>query len=755
MEKYVVRSFNMKVLHLIGGGDEGGAKSHVLSLVQQLGKHISVKLISLRPGPFADDAKKMGIDVEVIRTGNIFRDISLVRKIIEEGKYDILHTHGAKANMFGVFMKKQTKIPVVSTIHSDYRLDYLNSILKMYTFGLINTVSLRFLDYYVAVSNNFREMLIKRGFPPQRIYTVYNGITFDSPVDIMSHEDFAKKYGFTIEPGDIFIGILARLDPVKGHTVFLDAAAKVVKKYPNAKFLIGGPGDDLRPALEKRANRLGISERVFFLGKVTEPYTFFDLIDINVLTSYSESFPYVILEGARMKRATVSSRVGGLEDLFVQGENGYLFTPGDSDTLANYLIELIGNEDKRRRFGENLYNTASEKFSLKYMTETQLGIYDRILSQVRQTKKDGKVYDIAILGYYGYRNSGDDAILKAMIEQLGKNSKGLSIVVLSNNPCETRTEYKVQSVHRFNPFSVYSVLSKTRLFIAGGGTLIQDGTSSRSLWYYLFILYLAKRKGARTVLFANGLGPLTRKKNRKAASKILNGMDAITLRDSNAYHELVSLNVTKPVTEITADPALTLTCRDLTAGLEILRKEGIPTDKKLVALCLRKWKKVKNAAKILASVADRIVTDFNATPVFISMQHPDDLRFSEKVLSNMKQKGYILSGMYTVDETLSVIGNMSLVIGMRLHSLIYAATLNIPMVGLAYEQKVGFFMQSINQPCVDWNENFCMDKFLQNLNNVWRNSDRIRNELEQIKPRLVKMVNDSVELTLSFLQKQD
>ena len=741
----------MRVLHLIGGGDEGGAKSHVLSLVQQLGNHISVKLISLRPGPFADDAKKMGIDVEVIRTGNIFKDIRLVKKTVVDGRYDILHTHGAKANMFGVFIKKHTKIPVVSTIHSDYRLDYLNSILKMYTFGLINTISLRFLDYYIAVSYNFREMLIKRSFPPQRIYTVYNGIPFENTIDIMPEEDFAKKYGFPFEPGDIFIGILARLDPVKGHTVFLDAAAKVLKKYPKTKFLIGGPGDDLRPSLERKAERLGISGNVFFLGMVTEPYSFLNLIDINVLASYSESFPYAILEGARMKKATVSSRVGGLEDLFIQGENGYLYTPGDSDALAGHLVELIGNEDKRRSFGERLYKTASEKFSLKSMTETQLNIYDRILAQVTQSKKDGKIYDIAILGYYGYRNSGDDAILKSIIEQLKHHNEELSIVVLSNNPYETRTQYRVQSVHRFHPFKVPHILSKTRLFIAGGGTLIQDGTSSRSLWYYLFLLHLAKKKGTRTVLFANGLGPLTGKRNRKAASKILNRMDAITLRDSNAYQELMSLNVKKPVIKITADPALTLTSCNLSAGFEILTKEGIPTDKKIVALCFRKWKKAKNAVQVLASLADRIAEDFNATPLFIAMQHPNDLRFSEKVLRNMKQKGYILSERYTVDETISVIGNTSLVIGMRLHSLIYAANMNVPMVGLAYEQKVGFFMQSINQPYVDWNDKFNMDELLKKLNDVWENSGKVKAELQEIKPQLEKMVIDTVELTLSFL----
>lgn len=744
----------MKVLHLIGGGDEGGAKSHVLSLVQQLGNHISVKLISLRPGPFAEDAKKIGIDVEVIRSGNIFKDINTIRKIVVNGKYNILHTHGAKANMIGVFIKKQTKISVVSTIHSDYRLDYLNSILKMYTFGLINTVALRFLDYYIAVSYNFKEMLIKRGFPPQHIYTVYNGISFESPIDIMPRESFAKKYGFSIEPEDIFIGILARLDPVKGHTVFLDAAAKVLKKCPQAKFLIGGPGDDLRPSLEKKAKKLGISDRVFFLGMVTEPFSFFNCIDINVLASYSESFPYVILEGARLKKATVSSRVGGLEDLFIQGENGYLYTPGDSNALAGHLIDLISNNDKRLILGERLYQTASKNFSLKSMTATQLGIYERILTQVNQSEKDGKIYDIAILGYYGYRNSGDDAILKSIIDQLRINNKELSIVVFSNDPYETRTFYKVQSVHRFHPFKIPSLLSRTRLFIAGGGTLIQDGTSSRSLWYYLFMLHLAKKKGNSTVLLANGLGPLTRKKNRKVASKILNRMDAITLRDSNAYEELLSLNVEKPIIKVTADPALTLTCCDASIGWEILKKERIPTDKKIVALCLRKWKKVKNSARILASLADKIVTEFHATPVFIAMQHPNDVSFSKKVLRNMEQKGYLLSKRYTVDETLSILGNTSMVIGMRLHSLIYATNLNVPMVGLAYEQKVGFFMQSINQPYVDWNENFNMNDLLANLYQVWKNSAVISDELKKIKPLLEKKVTDAIELTLSFLPEK-
>jgi polysaccharide pyruvyl transferase WcaK-like protein len=265
------------------------------------------------------------------------------------------------------------------------------------------------------------------------------------------------------------------------------------------------------------------------------------------------------------------------------------------------------------------------------------------------------------------------------------------------------------------------------------------------------MLQLARKKGASTVLLANGLGPLTKNKNRKAASKILNNMDAITLRDSNAYDELLSLNVTKPITKIAADPALALENRDSTLGLNILKSEGIPTDKKIIALCPRKWKKVKNADKILAFIADKIVTDFNAIPVFIEMQHPNDVYFSKKVLRIMKQKGYVLTRRYNVDETLSILSNTDMIVGMRLHSLIYAANLGVPMVGLAYEQKVGFFMDSINQPYVEWNEKFNMNDLIANLHDVWTNLEGVKEELKKIKPILKKKVTDAIDLTLSLL----
>jgi glycosyltransferase involved in cell wall biosynthesis len=172
----------MKVLHLIGGGDVGGAKIHVLSLVRELGKHIDVKLVALRPGEFAEDAAEMGIDVEVVKSRNIVSDILRVVRIARDGEYAIVHSHGAKANMFAFFVRRIVKIPTATTVHSDYRLDYLHSFLKRYSYGLINMVALRFVDYYVTVSERFRNILIERRFNFENIYTVYNGMDFSLPV---------------------------------------------------------------------------------------------------------------------------------------------------------------------------------------------------------------------------------------------------------------------------------------------------------------------------------------------------------------------------------------------------------------------------------------------------------------------------------------------------------------------------------------------------------------------------------------------
>lgn len=741
----------MKVIHLIGGGDEGGAKSHVLQLIQELGKHIDATLISFRKGKFHDDAVAMGIDARIVKAGNIFLDLHKTLKIVKAGEYDIIHAHGAKANMMASIINRLTGVPVVTTVHSDYHLDYLHSLLKRFSFGVINMVALRKINYHISVSSSLKEMLKNRGFNPQHLYSVNNGIPFDNEVEPCTRKEFYSRFNVPFSEDCVLIGIMARLHPVKDHETFLKSAAEVLKANSNVRFLIAGPGDDLMPHLKQFADKLGISSYVHFTGMVDRPYDFFQIIDINVLTSISEGFPYVVLEGARFSKVFVSTRVGGLSDLIEPGVNGYLVEPKDWKSLAKHLTDLSLDKSKRDLMGENLRLKAESLFSLKTMCKTQLSIYETILKKEAKNKNDCKKYDIAILGYYGYKNSGDEAILRSILDAFNKVDPELSFLVFSKKPRETKKTYLVDSVNRFNFIKVNRILKASRLFLAGGGSLIQDNTSTRSIWYYLTTLKMATRAGTKTMLFANGIGPIKKPFNRHLAGKVLNGIHAISLRDAESYKEIKALKIKNPDIFVTSDPAVLLEPSNNARVDELLKAENIPTGKPLVGFSIRKWADSCYLDQI-AKIADYCVDKFDAHPLFIPMQYPMDFEISQAIRAKMRNSSSVVKGMYTPDVLLGLTSRLELMVGMRLHSIIYAATQCTPLIGLVYEPKVGAFLKEIDQPSAGNTDKLDYNEICKQLDYVWDNRVKIRDDLCKVKKRLTIMAQANIMAAYHMLK---
>ncbi|MBQ9966306.1 MAG: glycosyltransferase, partial [Clostridia bacterium] len=154
----------MKLMHIAGGGDKGGAKTHILALCSRLKEKSDLTLVSLRDGDFPDDATAMGIKTKTFFSKNVPMDYLRLIKYARKERPDIIHCHGAKANLAGVLCKIFAGSTIVTTVHSDYKLDYMHSALKHNTFGRLNSAALRFFDYYTTVSENFRRMLVERGF---------------------------------------------------------------------------------------------------------------------------------------------------------------------------------------------------------------------------------------------------------------------------------------------------------------------------------------------------------------------------------------------------------------------------------------------------------------------------------------------------------------------------------------------------------------------------------------------------------------
>ena len=244
----------MKIMHLISGGDVGGAKTHVLSLLCGLGKTQTVRLVCFTDGPFADDARKLGIDTLVMDCGVPESVRRLSRMISAEG-FEIVHCHGARANMMGAILRRKIRVPTVTTVHSDYRLDYLGRPLHRLTYGTINTVALRLFDYHIGVSDAVAQMLISRGFDPQTMFSIYNGVDFTPVEPAMSREEFLRSVGLTLEPDSVVFGIAARLSPVKDIGMLIRAFSIAQKSCPSIRLVIAGEGEE-REKLEAEYEEL-------------------------------------------------------------------------------------------------------------------------------------------------------------------------------------------------------------------------------------------------------------------------------------------------------------------------------------------------------------------------------------------------------------------------------------------------------------------------------------------------------------------
>lgn len=369
----------MKVLHLISGGDTGGAKTHIISLIKGIDKLIDVKIICFIEDTFYYDAKDAGINIEVYKQKNR-SDMSVINRLVEEinrEDYDIIHCHGARANFNAMFLKGKINKTLITTVHSDYKLDFKDNIYKRLVFTNLNKFALKRFKHFIAISDTFKEMLVNRGFKPDEIYTVYNGIDVNQKIEHASKEEFLNRYNIDYKDKTI-VGIIARLDKVKDHETFIRAAEILIKRKKNIIFLIAGDGNDEK-RLMALVEELGLQDYIHFLGFVKDQYSFLNAIDINTLTSLSESFPYAILEGALMKKPIISTDVGGLRQLVDQGENGYLVDVGDVEDLANRIDEISLDKNRIKEMGEKLYKKVEEKFSSDTMAREHVKIYEEII----------------------------------------------------------------------------------------------------------------------------------------------------------------------------------------------------------------------------------------------------------------------------------------------------------------------------------------------------------------------------------------
>jgi len=304
---------------------------------------------------------------------------------------------------------------------------------------------------------------------------------------------------------------------------------------------------------------------------------------------------------------------------------------------------------------------------------------------------------LLLSGYYGFGNFGDEAILRVFVDQWRARRPDDSIVVLSADPRETASTYGVRAAERMNAHVVGQAIREADLVVSGGGGLLQSATSLRSLLYYTGIIREAKRAGRKTAIFAQGVGPLDFL-GKQVVKRTCFDVDLAVVRD-DASAALLAPLVPKVKVHVAADPVFLASPVVEAASTEALEREGVTNvGGDLVTVVVRKSPLTERIAGELAAGIDRLSKEHRAHVVFVPLQRPEDAEAAIDVIRRCKTAPTLLGGGYDLPTMTALFARSAAVISMRLHALILAARLGVPMLAIPYDPKVSALLASLSYP---------------------------------------------------------
>lgn len=375
----------MNVLQVSNGLVMRGAEIHILGILQGfLDRPINISLVVFTDGPLATAARKLGIEVYVIRKrfrGDIWPIIALTR-LIRNRKIDIVHTHLISGNFYGRVIGKLTKIKgIVSTIHysdklalGEFALPFMGDLLFK-----IDTAMSCFSDYIIAPSKELQQLLVKKGVSEKKVINIPNAFNFDLAHITDVKKSCPENTGFA--PDIKLIGMVGRLVSVKNFEMLIRAAQIVIDSGVNVKFLLVGDGPQ-QPALENLAQELKIDKHIIFLGFRADVVDIVSLLDIFVLCSKWETFPISLIEAMALEKPVIATNIGGVKEIITDGKNGLLVPVNDHVALSSAIIHLLTQKEKAKKFGRLARQKAMTEYSLKVMCDTLSSLYKKVSNKL-------------------------------------------------------------------------------------------------------------------------------------------------------------------------------------------------------------------------------------------------------------------------------------------------------------------------------------------------------------------------------------
>jgi glycosyltransferase involved in cell wall biosynthesis len=367
------------VVEVLATGSNGGAQEHLYSLVTRIdAARFDVSVVALSAGSAVRKLQRAGAPVTVIEdpddaiaTGALAAHLTSIRP-------DVIHNHMYRAELVGTRAAialgevGHRRPYVVSTVHSSrVRTAEDREQLRRLTPSM---------DRLIAVSRSIERKLHDEERTAAPIELIYNGVDLER----YDHQEpcctLRDEYG--MEPGSQIVGVVARLEPEKGHPTLLEAWPAVLRAVPDAYLLVIGEGSQ-RDALEATARDLRIAHRVVFTGRRDDVPAVTAALDVAVLPSYREAQGLSILEAMALSRPVVASNVGGIPEMIADGVTGLLVEPHDADGLARAITRLLTDHPLADTLARQAHDMVHDRFSIEYMVEAVQRIYEEGARAVR------------------------------------------------------------------------------------------------------------------------------------------------------------------------------------------------------------------------------------------------------------------------------------------------------------------------------------------------------------------------------------
>ncbi len=731
----------------------GGAETHIIELACELKRRGVDVLIASNGGVYVPDIEENGIrhfSVPMNKRNAFYmvRSYFMLRKIIKKEKPDIVHAHARISAFICSILQKRLHFPFVTTAHGVFQLGIgLN---QLTNWG----------QKTIAVSEDIKEYLISSyGVNSRDISVTINGIDTEkfSPsarqADVLPSEispKAANEFGFTA--GQPVICHVSRIDESSclAARQLIALAPRLSEELPGVSILIAGSGDVFNELNEMAsAANTKIGRRVVIMtGTRTDINEILNVCDLFVgvsraaLEAMAEAKP-VILAGSQGYIGLLTP-----DNLSEAQESNFCCRGCILPTQQLLLDEILRTlkdipAPERAALGNFGRQIVMRDYSVKRMTDDCQKVYET----VRRRR-----YNVVMSGYYGFGNAGDEAILQSIHQNIDNSGGDISVTVLSNDPDDTKERYDFNAVNRFKLIAVMKALKSCDALVSGGGSLLQDHTSTRSLFYYLMIILVSGFMNKKIMIYANGIGPVQKKINRLLVRHIIGRADVITLRDDVSAQELKNMGVKRDDVRVTADPVFTLHGAPREEAVTLLNDCGIPCDIPFVCVSVRDWTGMGPFKENVAMLCDDIHDTYGRNIVLIAMQTPNDIGISNDVQRLMKNKAYVLDVRYTAEQIMGIIGMADFVLAMRLHMLIFSARMCTPLIGIIYDPKVAAYVKTLSMPSAGDVTDFTAETAIAAVKLIVNDREKYAAALRQKSADLEALAHEDAQQLLRLLE---